>query len=42
MTRDLVVNGDVKLAGADLAEQFEVVGSAVDAGSVVCSPATTA
>jgi hypothetical protein len=35
VTRDLVVNGDVKLAGADLAEQFEVVGSAVDPGSVV-------
>ena len=30
-----MVNGDVKLAGADLAEQFEVVGDAVDAGSVV-------
>jgi hypothetical protein len=32
---DLVVNGDVKLAGADLAEQFEVVGGAVGPGSVV-------
>ena len=35
VTLDLVVNGDVKLAGADLAEQFEVVGNAVDPGSVV-------
>jgi hypothetical protein len=35
VTLDLVVNGDVKLAGADLAEQFGVVGQAADPGSVV-------
>jgi hypothetical protein len=35
VTRDLVVSGDVKLTGGDVAEQFDVV-TEVPAGSVVC------
>ena len=36
VTRDLLVDGDVQLTGADLAEQFGVVGSlAAEPGSVV-------
>src|SRR5437660_691275 len=36
VTRDLLVDGDVQLTGADLAEQFEVIGQlAVEPGSVV-------